>query len=604
MYRSPYRLLIVVFIAINGLFIQSLYSQKQLDSLFAETAFQLNLSKECKAQNALNQIQELYPELSVKDALRVIYYQAAINIGDDMDDLALEGLLTGFTKLKKLKTSKYHHLYAEEIGRIYGRANDFKLAIDFFKQGLSFATEQNDSLAISSAYLNIGSIYQMKQEMGIAEVNYEKVLRFFPTEGGDTETLATVYSNLIGIALGKGEFDLAQDYGIKSLEIHTQNKDTLKLAGVLSNLGSISMYLKELDKSNDYYFKAYELLKDRTDTKSREITALTLDNISQVYYLKESYKNGYDYLFEGTSIERELSKEKLENKISEIGAKYALEEKEKQTEIERSKKESRELLLYILGIALAGTLVSIFLFIRATKLKRAKTKLEFEREKIEQAHEIEKMQNDVQMKILNATLDGREAERRHISEILHDTVSSLLSSANLHVVAVKMQLKDQSPSEVEKIQAIISETSDKVRDLSHKLISSVLLKFGLRTAIEDLCEKYSNSRLTFKFEVKDVGRYDEHFEVKTHHIIEELANNIMKHSNAYNASIRMRVVKNKLNIEIFDDGDGFNLQEVTKKDGLGLTQVKARVKVMNGKIEIKPFENTGTQIYIDLPIPN
>lgn len=258
--------------------------------------------------------------------------------------------------------------------------------------------------------------------------------------------------------------------------------------------------------------------------------------------------------------------------------------------------------LYFFGVVLIGLVISLWLYVRAVKLRRAKTRLEFQQEKIEQAHEIEKMQNDVQMKILNATLDGREAERRHISEILHDNVSSLLSSANLHLYAVKMELNEKSPPEIDKIESIISETADKVRDLSHKLISSVLLKFGLETAIEDLCEKYSNSRLNFKFESNNIGRYNEKFEMKTHNVIEELANNIMKHSNAYNASIKMKVEKDILNIEIFDDGDGFNLKDVNKKDGLGLSQIRARIKVMNGKLEIKSYENTGTQVYIDLPI--
>lgn len=603
MIKSPYVLLIAIMYAISGFAQQGNSSQTHLDSLFNQVRHQLDISKECKAQDVLNKINDQYPKLSELEVLKIVYYQGSINVGDGEDALALESLLNGYSKIKELKLSKYHHLYAEEIGRIYGRANDYKSAINIFEQGVEFAVERNDSLAISSAYLNIGGIYQMKQQLDLAELNYNKVMQFYPKTPSDTETLATVYSNLIGIAVSKGNFDLAEHYGLKSLNIHTQNKDTIKLAGVLSNLGSINMYVTKLEASNDYYFKAYELLKNKTDVKSREIVSLTLSNISQVYYLQENFKTGYDYLFESTFIDKELNAEKLENKISEIGAKYTLAEEARQTEMERSKKENRELLLYVFGIAFLGLLISLWFYIRTTKLKRAKTKLEFQQEKIEQAHEIEKMQNDVQMKILNATLDGKEAERRHISEILHDNVSSLLSSANLHLYAVRMELKESSPPEVDKIEMIISEAADKVRDLSHKLISSVLLKFGLETAIEDLCEKYSNSRLVFKFEAQDIGRYKENFEIKAHNIIEELANNIMKHSNAYKASIKMNVIMDKLHIEIFDDGDGFDLKDVNKKDGLGLSQVKARIKVMRGKIEIKSYENTGTQIYIDIPIP-
>jgi len=163
-------------------------------------------------------------------------------------------------------------------------------------------------------------------------------------------------------------------------------------------------------------------------------------------------------------------------------------------------------------------------------------------------------------------------------------------------------LGEKSPPEVLKIESIINEASDKVRDLSHKLISSVLLRFGLKTSVEDLCEKYSNSRLTFNFKPENINRYEESFEIKTHNIIEELMNNIMKHSNAYNSSITMQEKEDVLYIRIFDDGDGFDIRDVNKTDGLGLSQINARVKVMKGKFDIKSYENTGTQIYIEIPV--
>ena len=51
------------------------------------------------------------------------------------------------------------------------------------------------------------------------------------------------------------------------------------------------------------------------------------------------------------------------------------------------------------------------------------------------------------------------------------------------------------PIEIDKSQQIIIEASKKIRDLSHTLVSSVLLKFGLNFAIKDIAEKYSNSQI-------------------------------------------------------------------------------------------------------------
>jgi two-component system NarL family sensor kinase len=603
--RSSVKTLCALFLGILSGFSQNnSSSNKQIDSILIVVSQNLNKGNLEIAQTLLNQAQEL--NVNSTDAfylLKLNFHQATIHIKNEDDELALELLLQGYSEIKKLDTSPYHSLYAQEMGQIFGRSEDFNSSLDYFEDVVAHAKIIKDSLKMSSGYLNIGSIYQMKQEIDVAEYYYKKVMSFYPKSSQDKETLATAYGNLIGIAVSSGEFNLAETYGKKSLILHEQRKDTLKIAGVLSNLGSINMYTKNLELSNEYYFRAHGLLVNRKDLKSREIVVLTLDNISQVFYLQGNFKTGYDYLFESASLEKLLIADKMESKISEVAAKFDLAEKEKSSNIEKRKREKAELLLYVFIFSTFFLLILIWFYMRTSKLNREKKELKLNQEKVAQAREIEKIQSEVQIKILNATLDGKEAERRHISEILQDNVSTLLSSANLHLYAVKIGLGEKSPPEIEKIASIINETSDKVRDLSHKLISTVLLRFGLKTSIEDLCEKYSNSRLAFKFKAENINRYNQSFEIKTHNIVEELMNNIMKHSNAYKASITIEDNKEVIYIRIIDDGDGFDIKDMNKTEGLGLSHINARVKDMKGSIEIKSYENTGTQIYIEIPIP-
>ena len=137
--------------------------------------------------------------------------------------------------------------------------------------------------------------------------------------------------------------------------------------------------------------------------------------------------------------------------------------------------------------------------------------------------------------------------------------------------------------------------------MSHKLISSVLLKFGLTTAVEDLCDKYSTSHLKFESSSKNLKRYSQNFEIKTHNIIEELVNNILKHSNATIASIDMEEVGENLQIKISDNGKGFIKEDIIKKDGLGLNQIDARIKVMKGVFKIDSIREEGALVYISIP---
>ncbi|MFT5762048.1 MAG: two-component system NarL family sensor kinase, partial [Polaribacter sp.] len=207
-----------------------------------------------------------------------------------------------------------------------------------------------------------------------------------------------------------------------------------------------------------------------------------------------------------------------------------------------------------------------------------------------------------QVRILNATLDGKETERKQIAETLHDSVSTLLSSANLHLQASKMQFNGNVPLEINKTQKIIVEASHTIRDLSHTLVSSVLLKFGLNYAIKDMAEKFSNSKIEIDAKIKKVRRYEQSFEIKANNIIQELVNNILKHSNATKATVKIEDKNGVLFVDIQDDGEGFDKNKIPEKDGLGINQIDARIQMMKGKFLIDSSAGTGTKIKIELPI--
>ena len=81
-----------------------------------------------------------------------------------------------------------------------------------------------------------------------------------------------------------------------------------------------------------------------------------------------------------------------------------------------------------------------------------------------------------------------------------------------------------------------------------------------------------------------------------------MVNNILKHSNASEAIISIEQKDKDLYIEITDNGDGFKLDQAILKDGLGLNQIKARIAMMEGSINIDSVEGFGTTIDIEVPI--
>jgi signal transduction histidine kinase len=209
----------------------------------------------------------------------------------------------------------------------------------------------------------------------------------------------------------------------------------------------------------------------------------------------------------------------------------------------------------------------------------------------------------IQQNIVNATLSGQEMERKKIAYFLHDNISALLSTAGIHLNILQSKSKKNN-EELTKTITILNEAHDKVRDLSHELIPALLVRFGLFYAVEDVCEKNSNSKLQVEYEssVEKEKRFTDEFEIKIFFIISELINNIIKHSNASMAKISIAQNGDQLFINVFDNGKGFDMSKFNTLEGFGINQIKSRINGMKGKINIDSKLDMGTIITIEVPI--
>jgi len=218
----------------------------------------------------------------------------------------------------------------------------------------------------------------------------------------------------------------------------------------------------------------------------------------------------------------------------------------------------------------------------------------FQNLKLKQKNKLKDLDSDLQYKIISATLDGQDQERNKISEVLHDNVSATLSSVGLHLSAFESSLTPEQRTDLKKTRALLKQAHDKVRDLSHELVPPLLVKFGLQFALKDLCENNSNSLVKFNYhsELPKSKKFNHDFETKIFYFVSELFNNATKHSKATEVNLNLKEVNGLLQIIVSDNGKGFNTKE--KPFGFGLTQIRARVKNMNGNLKLfsKPDEGT------------
>ncbi|WP_347049652.1 sensor histidine kinase [Flavobacterium olei] len=229
----------------------------------------------------------------------------------------------------------------------------------------------------------------------------------------------------------------------------------------------------------------------------------------------------------------------------------------------------------------------------------------YENHKLKQKIKRKDTKQKILLNIINSGIDSQEVERKKIASFLHDNINSLLSSAGLHLNTYTAQHDIQS-EEIQKAGKILSEAHELLRDMSHDLVPALLVRFGLIFALEDLCEKNSNSAIQFEFSssIPTSVRYVEKFEMKVYFIVSELFSNITKHSGATQAKLSVQEKNNQLILRIEDNGIGFKTQKLKDPEGFGLNRIRARIKKYKGTLSITSKENEGTKIKIQIPLPH
>jgi signal transduction histidine kinase len=227
----------------------------------------------------------------------------------------------------------------------------------------------------------------------------------------------------------------------------------------------------------------------------------------------------------------------------------------------------------------------------------------FQNTTLKQKNKLKDIQTKIQQNIINASIDGQESERKKIAAFLHDNISASLSSAALHLNVFNLKNQFQS-EEILKTKTILEDAHNQIRDLSHQLMPTLLIRFGLFYALDDLCEKNSNSMMQIKYQsiIPIKTRYNDEFEMKLYFMITELLNNIIKHSQASVAQVSLEKNNNYLLIQVSDNGKGFSTQKLEIAEGFGLNQIRARINNMNGTITVNSKENKGTIIVIKVAL--
>jgi PAS domain S-box-containing protein len=223
-----------------------------------------------------------------------------------------------------------------------------------------------------------------------------------------------------------------------------------------------------------------------------------------------------------------------------------------------------------------------------------------EKRRLEAELAFQKEQERIQ--INQAIISAQDHERNEISKELHDNVNQILSSASILLSAIKGNDHEMDPL-LDKTNQYINMAIQEIRKLSKALNTSVISEVGLEGPVQEIVE---NMRLVQNLDVQ--FEYDEELEdeitadvqLNLFRIIQEQTNNIVRHAEATHVVIAIKKVNNVVRLTIDDNGNGFDLKQ--KVRGIGLINIRNRVEVMGGALQITTQPGKGCRMVIGITI--
>jgi signal transduction histidine kinase/PAS domain-containing protein len=245
----------------------------------------------------------------------------------------------------------------------------------------------------------------------------------------------------------------------------------------------------------------------------------------------------------------------------------------------------------------------------AAERARAEEALQKLNEHLEQlvearTRELIKLKVSQEKEKLNAVVFTQEQERARISEGLHDGVAQLLYAVQNKLQELSSDRSEDQES-LEVANDILSDAILDLRQIAFELMPVMLKDYGLEASLNTLLKRIVPARPALKLglEVNFKGRFPDRIEITLYRIVQEIVNNILKHSHATQASIRLYLSRNYVCLMAADNGKGFSPR--TKKSrhkGIGLQSIRNRVKLLDGKIKISSQPGQGTTIKLQLPL--
>lgn len=206
--------------------------------------------------------------------------------------------------------------------------------------------------------------------------------------------------------------------------------------------------------------------------------------------------------------------------------------------------------------------------------------------------------------LLQSQIETQDQTLQHISRELHDNLGQVASLIKINLNTLQLDNREKSAEKIEDTKELTRQLITDLKGLSVRLNSDRITQFGLVKTLQAETDRI-NKTDTFSANLEYTGADPTIAADKAiilYRMIQEILNNIFKHSRAKHIHIMLNANENSFILAFNDDGIGFNANDKVNSGGSGLFNLQNRAKLINAQLSIQSTPGNGSVVSIQMPL--
>ncbi|OQY96680.1 MAG: hypothetical protein B6D37_01370 [Sphingobacteriales bacterium UTBCD1] len=563
-------------------------------------------------QSYLFYAQGKYQEASASVDTALIFLENSSHPNTAFKRVQVYGQMSGIYKmLNDYEKSIEYQLKANEMNEKLNRLPEllvgyintsvlYKEMLDYHKQEeyarkvLAIAKETSTNKDFFLAYMYIGYSLAEQNNHQEARKYLDSSRLFFNKDENYQPNMLISYYLINGEVFFMSEkYDSSYQYFKMAYDLGKEKMQKYGEYHALVQMGNVLRKEKKFMEAEKLLLQAYEEIY-KTGELAQKNTAL--EYLSNLYEDWGDTKKSLKYYKDFKKVSDSIVNDKNKKLAISLEKQYENEKKEATIKLQQVQIKDRKRLNYLLGgVALALVIISLLTY----RTYHQKQKLHRQR--------ISELETEQKLNATEAVLKGEEQERARLAKDLHDGLSGMLSGVKYSLQDMKGNLimAGENRQAFERSIDMLDSSIKEMRRVAHNMMPEVLVRYGLDAAMRDYISEINKSGIV-NIVYQSMGMAKKEMErssaIAVYRIVQELVNNVIKHARATEVLVQLFGENDKLVVNVEDNGKGFDTKLSEGQEGMGWKNIRSRVELLKGTIDIHSSPEKGTSVNLEFNI--